>query len=514
MPGLRVTDGTVGIPWDWESRYTPLVVWLLSAAALLLTPLQIISYGYHPHDDALRHAAKAVSGKSWDEILVMGPDIEGFHWGWHQLLSWVHHGLGISVDGLVVFSVLVLFLLFAFLPLLAVRRPEAWILALATLGFSSFWRIERLFFGRPFLTGMVVTLGLLLGYRQFTKKENNWVAMGLLALGVAASVWMRSAWYLYLIPLLAVICCRNWRAVVRIGGAMVVGSVVGALLTGNAHEVLVVSLAHSLKVTGRGLTASQLVSELQPGTGYFALPLIVLGLWVLQVARGKWSWRRLDHPAFYLMLGAWILSFRMIRFWDDFGVVAGLVLLFREYQDLLDDSPVKGDAVARMAVTLIGCGVLFASYTADAKSRWTWNLSLSYMDASDEEIAPWLPDDGGILYSTSMSVFYQTFYANPHAPWRYALGFEARLMTEENRDVYHHIKWNNDAYEAYDPWVEKMRPEDRLIIRSGSRSARPRIEELEWHYVVTGTWSGRLPRGGTAVPSSAPTGEDGPPHPE
>src|ERR1041385_3086953 len=56
------------------SRYVPLAVWLVVLFTCLLIPLKIISYGYLPKDDALRHAAKAVSGTPWQEILVMRSD--------------------------------------------------------------------------------------------------------------------------------------------------------------------------------------------------------------------------------------------------------------------------------------------------------------------------------------------------------------------------------------------------------------------------------------------------------
>ena len=46
-------------------RYVPLAVWVILILTLLLIPLKIIGYGYIPPDDALRHAGKAVSGKSW-----------------------------------------------------------------------------------------------------------------------------------------------------------------------------------------------------------------------------------------------------------------------------------------------------------------------------------------------------------------------------------------------------------------------------------------------------------------
>ena len=50
----------------------PLVVAIV-IGAILLSCFKIISYGYLPVDDALRHAAKVVSGKDWHEIVVLRP---------------------------------------------------------------------------------------------------------------------------------------------------------------------------------------------------------------------------------------------------------------------------------------------------------------------------------------------------------------------------------------------------------------------------------------------------------
>ena len=54
-------------------------------------PAKIISYGFLPMDDALRHAAKTVSGKSWQQILVMRDDFPiDPSPGWQKILEWVH----------------------------------------------------------------------------------------------------------------------------------------------------------------------------------------------------------------------------------------------------------------------------------------------------------------------------------------------------------------------------------------------------------------------------------------
>ena len=47
---------------------------VIALGALLAFPLRVLDTGYLPQDDALRHAAKAISGKTWAEILVLRPD--------------------------------------------------------------------------------------------------------------------------------------------------------------------------------------------------------------------------------------------------------------------------------------------------------------------------------------------------------------------------------------------------------------------------------------------------------
>jgi hypothetical protein len=50
--------------------------------------------------------------------------------------------------------------------------------------------------------------------------------------------------------------------------------------------------------------------------------------------------------------------------------------------------------------------------------------------------------------------------------------------------------------------MDKMRPEDRLVLRGG-RGSPPDISQLEWNYGVSGTWIGRLPRTNSiAIPAT------------
>ena len=52
-------------------RYIPLAVWIVVVSTLIFIPLKINSYGFLPGDDAMRHAAKTISGKTWQQILIM-----------------------------------------------------------------------------------------------------------------------------------------------------------------------------------------------------------------------------------------------------------------------------------------------------------------------------------------------------------------------------------------------------------------------------------------------------------
>jgi hypothetical protein len=88
-----------------------------------------------------------------------------------------------------------------------------------------------------------------------------------------------------------------------------------------------------------------------------------------------------------------------------------------------------------------------------------------------------------------MRVFYELFYRQPKAPWRYQVGYEPGLMPPEDLKVYRQILTARTT-QAFAPWVAEMRPEDRLIIRSvGERP--PGIEGLEWHRIGGDFWSGR-----------------------
>ena len=165
-------------------RFVPLLVWLAVAATVLAIPLKIIGLGYLPADDALRHAAKAVSGKPWSEILVTGSSFHIDHnFGWHlflrQIFLWSHCG----AEGLVVFSVVALFALVGWSALPWLKRPEAWLIALATAAVCADLS-DRLMLGRPFLLTTTGLLTILFSWQ---------------ARGAARPKWWLAVWFTLLV---------------------------------------------------------------------------------------------------------------------------------------------------------------------------------------------------------------------------------------------------------------------------------------------------------------------------
>jgi hypothetical protein len=73
----------------------------------------------------------------------------------------------------------------------------------------------------------------------------------------------------------------------------------------------------------------------------------------------------------------------------------------------------------------------------------------------------------------------------------------------EDFNVYHSVMWNNGDGKAYAPWVRKMRPQDRLVVR-GVGTGQPDIPGLDWYYGVSGVWLGRVPQTNSSLALKIP----------
>ena len=475
-------------------RYVPLVAWIVVVSTIIFIPLKIIGYGFLPMDDALRHAAKTISGKSWQQILVMRSDFPiDPSPGWQKVLEWVHGGFGGNAESLVGFSVVALMLLVTLSALPWLRRPEAWLTALFITSVFAPACTTRFARGRPYLLTDAVLIVILLLWSRQSEDRPLRLALVFTPLLVAASAWIHGSWYLLCLPGAAILFAGFWRSAFWYGGCWLAGSLLGCALTGHPFGFLIQSVRHMFGVFGDLVVNNQLEPELHPSDGGTSAVLTVAFLLACRKLFPSRDSRPLLNPVFVMMGLGWLLGLKMQRFWWDFGMPAFIVWVALELQEHLDNH-LSFDSVRRLFVTLMVAAGAFLGFTSDRDSRWTENLTTEYLTPATPDIAGWLPGDGGIIYNSDMDVFFQTFYANPGADWKYILGFESGLMRPEDLKMLREIQWNHGAaFAAYEPWVKAMRPADRMILR-GSAGGPPGIPELEWHYAATGLWVGRLPQ--------------------
>jgi hypothetical protein len=473
-------------------RYIPLAVWAIVALVILVIPLKIIDYGYLPGDDALRHAAKAVSGKPWPEILVLNQTYQMDHeFGWNLLLEKIHRWTDWDADKLVVLSVVALFILAGWSALPWLKRPEAW-LATLTLATIVAAVCGRMTLGRPYLVTFAVLLTLLFLWQEHgaspPKKWMLLLATALFALGT----FIHGVWYLWVLLFAAFFLAGEFRWAVSLGFCWAVGVFTGSALTGHPFEYPTQALKLAFLAVGMHATGRTMATELQPFGGDVLAVVILGGLLVLRQLAKLNAVPLARNPAFWLVCICWVLGFKVSRFWDDWGWPALMVLMTCDVQMLLQ-ARFAADSFKRLGLALGLAAATFLAITSDFNSRWTYNLTQQYLTADNPDLAGWMPDKGGIFYTADMTLFYQTFYKNPGGDWRYMLGFEPTWMPKEDFEIYQKVLWNLGDPKAYEPWVKKMTPADRLAIRGG-RGSNPNIPQLEWEYSGVGIWIGRTPR--------------------
>jgi len=273
-----------------------------------------------------------------------------------------------------------------------------------------------------------------------------------------------------------------------LGVCWVAGVLFGALLTGKPLAFLYGAVYMAAAVFREHAPKWMLVGEFQPSDGEF-YTLAVLALVYIWRRQNGGAGNLLRQPIFWMIALFWVLGLQADRFWADWGLPAAMVWLAIQFDDWIT-ARWPADSIRRLLLCGFIAAPLYLTSTNDLKTRYTHNLRDVILDANDPALQGWMPDAGGIFYSADMSFFYDTFYKNPQANWRYITGFEPALMPEDDLTILRNIQWNNHAWPAYQPWVKKMLPQDRLEIAG---YAQPDIPELEWREGAAGIWIGRKP---------------------
>ncbi|MDB6039916.1 MAG: Gram-positive signal peptide protein family [Verrucomicrobiales bacterium] len=468
-------------------------IWGIIALVLIALPLRVISYGYLPDDDALRHAAKAISGKPWTEILVMRPEITIDHnQGWHWILAWVHHMTNWHAETLVLFSVIAMFVICAGSALPWLKRPEAWLLSLALLMVIFPYFAARVLLGRPLLLTMAITITLLCMWSERAEKEASRTTFMVTILLFAVAALVHGAWYLLVLIPAAFLLARAWGKALHLTFCWIIGSCLGALLTGTPWTFLTQSVLTPFLALGMNVPPECLVRELRPFNGGLPAMLVIAAILVARRITGRPLSTLLLDPVFWLALGGWLLGFRVARFWLDWGLPAIALWLAKEIQYLLQ-MKMPRNSWGGVAVSALAAVILFFVAGSDRNARWSQYGRIDCLDQTRPEHAGWVPEPGGVLYSVDLSVFYETFFRNPAGDWRYVLGFEPSLMRAEDLDVYEELCHTRNAIKACAPWVKRMTLADRFLLL-GPPQTKPAFPDLQWKYVANGTWVGRLPR--------------------
>jgi hypothetical protein len=484
----RTIDGPPGI-----GRFVPLLVLAGALVVVLLLPLKIIGFGFLPPDDALADAAKAITGKSWPEILVLRSDYAiDNHIGWHALLRQAYLLTKCGDESLVLFSMTALFALVGWSALPWLKRPEAWLITLILMVGVQAPFMRRFMMGRPFMWSMLALITILFLWQSRSSSPPDKRSCAAMTGLIALAVLLHGVWYFWALPVAAFLLARQFRWAAALVGCWVAGSILGAMFTGRPVVYLAEAWRQAWGVIGLHTSQSTLVTELRPTIGNW-FPLLLMGGLLVLRQLAKLPARSLSsQPAFWLASIGWVLGFQAERFWDDWGAPALMVLIALDL-DMLLEIRLPAEAVKRLALAGGLAVTLFLTTTNDADSRWSAGAGETYLTEDDTNLAGWLPAPGGIFYETDMEFFYHTFFRNPAAPWRYSAGFEPAFMPADDLATYQHILANSGNPDAYRPWIKKMRTEDRLVLSARSNPSAF-LPELEWKYGIDTLWLGRLPR--------------------
>lgn len=468
---------------------------LLGIATFALACFRILSFGYLPPDDVLRHAAFATTHRNWGQILVGRPEaLFDQSPGWHAFLRILHACTGWDPETLALVSIALCLMLFLSIGLLWVRHWEAWALTLAAFFLVDGALIQRLSLGRPFIVTAAITLCLLGSVRTpGLQPWRSWRHLGWL-LGGALATWVHGSWYLLLLIPGAVLLAGRWLEALRLGAALLAGCLLGALLTGHPASFLGGQLAHLGAALGQPSQLNALAMEFLPGLQpLLLLPFIGLAaLW--NHARPKSLGLQQD-ATFILGVLAWIVGYFWVwRFYLDWAFPALALWTAWQLDDALEEAQPVGWSRAQLSAFTMLCFVAVAG--ANLSERWSVIGSGSGLDARRPAEAALLPEPGGVLYATSMRVFYATFFHNPEGQWKYVLGYEPGMMTPEDAAVYQAFFSAPDKAQALAPWIARMGAGDRLVLEAPAGHP-PRIPTLVWSYAEPNKWVGRKPPSST-----------------
>lgn len=471
------------------NRYFLLGLYILVAICLLVVPLRISGHGYIPADDAMRHCAFAVDSRTWGDVLIIRPEIHNnvdSHPGWHSLLRGLHAQLGLEVEDLVVFSYIFTFVVFGLAGLLSSRAPLAWLvtLALATIFLPEL--TFRLLLGRPFAISAAALVIILFFWTR--NRTPSWPqALLFNALPLAFAIWLHPSWYLWLLVVGGLFFSRGWRGALQFAVSLALGLVGAAIMARDSYSVIIYPVEHFiLSLAQDPIVRTSLVGEFQPNLGAQAAAYLALFIFIIGRSLVKRDTEKVFEPDLVVACMGWILGLYVTRFWLDWGAPALAVWIARQLASFIEKVP---DLKPKFMIAVSSMAVMCLGMTSDFAGRYSSALKEVVLTMPKEKLQGFMPQDGGVLYTTDMHFFYATYYRLPHQHFRYVIGFEPGMMRAEDLEILRRIQFNDSIEETYEPWVKRMTEKDRIMIRAGSE---PKSKGIKYEAIYGGYWIGHL----------------------
>lgn len=463
---------------------------LLLLAVFLLTPLGIIAHGYMPTDDALRHAAFAVADRNWGDVILLDPRFPAgmdLHPAWHGFLRAIHELTGWDQGRLVSLSVLLAFWTFLFAGALASGNPPAWFLACAGMSVLQPMLLGKLALGRPlFFTMTAVAVLLLVWMRREPLRPRAETTVVFLVLSV--DILMHpSSWYLWAIAVPPLVVCARWRSLACLLAGWSLAMLVAWAVNGAYNGILLPIEILRVALLEESTPGPNLVTEFQPSGGpVIGLLAVAIALMARRIA-GADLREEIFRVDLAMMVTAWVLGLLIGRFWIEWGLPAMAVWFARNIRDGLGVTLAGFDRPRdTMLVFGLAAATLYLAQTADVGGRYSNALRNPLLVAPVEDFAPDLPPPGGVLYSVDMMAFYAIYHRLPDLGFRFSTAMEPGVMPREDLRVMRAIQ-TTGLLRDYEPWFDKMRPEDRVLLRWSGRPEWPGMDFKPFY----GAWIGR-----------------------
>lgn len=468
---------------------------LIVVAALIYLPVKILSMGYLPTDDTNRHIAFSMLDKAWPDVLVQEPGFGADHnAGWHMVLRFLNRRCNVSREGLMYFSTVGMFLLLNLTGAFIIPCSVTWFIVLLIIFIAESSMFGRMVCGRPFIVSCFSTLIILrlwfIDVKKYGQHEFCVTAKYLLSLAaLTLGVWIHGTWYIFLIFPMAQLLAGNIKKTFELTLLIALATLLGAYMTGHFSEFLQYHFSAPKNIYSEQVFNWQLVTENGEGNPGWTWLIFAFGIFAVLIYNKRARLNELAYdPLFFLIMLTWLPAIKIIRFWADWGRISLMFWLCYKLTDVIRDMELVKKAFFRYVLFIL---VIAGALIIIPKAPWSQQKLREFYtaDFTKEELKPFKPEEGGIVYNDQMFHFYFQFYNEPEGKYRYILGFESATMPREDKVVLRDLSYTGGHASAYKPWIDKLTKKDRIFASNDITKEYP---QLDWVRASNKLWIGKL----------------------